>query len=115
MNSRESHQEKVLKSAKTFFTRWIGAPAEMQELTIGHKTLRILVQHGNGPTNLVVSCIDPKRVTGPVRWSASQLEASVCMLPSTGKSGYRVVDKAAGVEVICAALEVKENVKLKER
>lgn len=112
MSSAETHSQKVLKSAQTFFARWAGVPAEMRELTISHRTLRILVRQGLGSKNLVVACIDPVRICGPVHWNASNLEASICSIPETGEQGYRVADEAAGLEVICAALEVKENVKL---
>lgn len=112
MQTQDSHHDKVLKSAKTFFARWVGASAEMRELTVGHRTLRILITRGPGPANLLVACIDPRWIAGPVRWSASKLEASIYCLPGTREQGYRITDETAKVEVICAALEIKENVKL---
>ena len=108
---RERSIEKTLKSCATFLARWRGARAVMRELTPSHKSLRILLTKGEGNENLLVSCVDPITIRGPVWWPSSDLRVSRATLPD-GDDGFVVVDDQAGFEVYCGAVEVAENVKL---
>ena len=112
MDTRESYFRKTIKSAATFFSRWVGANAEMWELTAHHKSLRLLVQSTDRSGNLLVCCIDPISVRGPVRWPGCQLTAATARLPGSEEIGFCVRDQAAGMEIYCGGLEIKENVKL---
>ncbi len=115
MNSLEMSQkyhERVIKSARTFFARWQGANGLMFEMTNSHRTLRILVQREDHRENLLVSCIEPVRISGLVQWSNCQLEVGTAPIPSSDELGFRVWDVGAKLEIVCGGLEVKENVKI---
>lgn len=86
--------------------------AEMWELTISHKTLRVLIRCEDKPGNLFIACIEPVMIKGPVRWNNCDLRVTTTTLPGGQETGFLVADDLAGVEIICGALEVKENVKL---
>jgi hypothetical protein len=111
MTLQEQYFEKTLKAATTMLGRWKGARAVMWELTATLKTLRILLTHGDGNDNLLLSCIDPVALKGPVRWEQSDLRVSRVQLGG-GDEGFRVVDEKADIEVTCGAVEIKENVKI---
>jgi hypothetical protein len=104
--------EKTIKSSRTFLSRWNGGIAEMWELTCSHKALRVLIRRADKPGNLLISCIDPAMIRGPVRWMDCDLRVTTTTLPGGQETGFIVEDELAGVEVICGALEVAENVKL---
>ena len=84
----------------------------MWELTSSHKSLRVLLRREGIAGNLVVACIDPFVIKGPVRWTHSDLRVEVTTRAEGGETWFRVVDETAGVEIVCGGLEVKENVKL---
>jgi hypothetical protein len=104
--------ERIIKSAHTFLSRWEGASAELWELTSHHKSLRILIRREDQPGNLVLSCLDPIKIKGPVRWTICDLRVTLTALAGSQEPGFCVADPSAGVEVLCGAIEVKENVKL---
>lgn len=109
MNS--AYYEKLLKSADTFLSRWTGADGELWKLTISHRSLSILLRQESREGNLLIACIGPERISGPVYWKGSALKIGLC--EDTGNHPtFRVTDSACGLEVICAMVEVKENVKL---
>ena len=85
--------------------------AEMWELTTSLKTLRVLIRREDKPGNLLISCIGPVTIKGPVRWNNCDLR--VTTLPGSRDARFLVADDSAGVEIICGALEVAENVKLR--
>jgi hypothetical protein len=111
---QEQHFEKILKSSATFLQRWLGVPAEMWQLTSSLKTLQILVRRigEEGSRNLLISCIDPIRLRGPVRWPDSDIRISRYPKAAEFADGFSVTDPKADVEIICGSVEVKENVKL---
>ena len=113
MNTNNPYFEKTIKSAHTFLSRWNGAIAEMWSLTPSIKTLRVLIYRMDTPGNLLIACIDPIMIKGPVRWMNCDLRVRTTTLPGGQETGFLVADDLAGVEIICGALEVKENVKLK--
>jgi len=109
----EQYIEKVLKSSATFFRRWKGSHAVLWELTVSHKTLAIvLTRDGDLSRNLMLACLDPLRLRGPVRWTHSDLSVSRAPLPDDDEDGFLVADTNADFEVLCGGLEVRENVKL---
>jgi hypothetical protein len=113
METKNPYFEKTLKSARTFFSRWKGSSGEMCELTSSHKTLRIVIRNDKkSGSNLLVACIDPYLIRGPVRWPNCDLRAETTVLVQGGETLFRVVDDLACVEIICGGLEVKENVKI---
>jgi len=66
---------------------------------------------GDQQGNLLFACIDPYRLSAPVRWDDSDLVILRAQM-TDGTDGFCLRDERAGVEVLCGALEVKENVKL---
>jgi hypothetical protein len=113
MNTNNPYSEKVIKSSRTFLSRWNGGMAEMWELTISHKTFVVLIRREDKPGNLLIACVEPVMIRGPVRWVNCDLRVTRTTLPGGQETGFLVADDSAGVEIICGALEVKENVKLR--
>ena len=111
-SQEDSFFDKTLKSSATFLGRWQGVHAELRELTSSHKTLRILLSRIGQKGNLLIACIDPIRLRGPVRWENSQIAISRCPLPGEPGDGFAIIDPTADVEILCGHIEVKENVKL---
>jgi hypothetical protein len=110
---QERYFEKTLKACATMLARWKDASAVMWELTSSHKSLRLLLTRGNeSGANLLLSCLDPIKLRGPIRWEHSDLSVSRAWLPESQEDGFLVVDDNAGVEILCGAVEVSENVKL---
>jgi hypothetical protein len=112
MNTNNPYVEKIIKSSRTFLSRWNGGMAEMWELTISHKTLDVLIRREDKPGNLLIACIDPVMIKGPVRWKNCDLRVTP-ILPGSLDARFLVADDSASVEIICGALEVAENVKLR--
>jgi hypothetical protein len=113
MAAQEEYFQKVVKSCATFLKRWSGANVVMWELTASHKSLTLVLTRDEGlDENLVLSCLDPMRLRGPIRWGDSDLSVSQVRLPDGRDQGFIVVDPKADVEIVCGAVEVKENVKL---
>ena len=113
MNTNNPYVEKIVKSSRTFLSRWNGGMAEMWELTTSIKSLRVLIRREDKPGNLLISCLDPVMIKGPIRWNNCDLRVTTTILPGGQETGFLVADDSAGVEIICGALEVAENVKLR--
>lgn len=110
----EQYFEKRLRSARTFFDRWRGAPGQLWEMTRSHRMLRIVLGAADVTSkNLVIDC-GPIRIEGPVEWTDSNLEASRITLPG-GTEGFRIRDAGCGLVVLCDHFEVAENRVLKPR
>jgi len=117
MNTNNPYLEEIIKSSRTFLSRWNGVWADMWSLTPSLKTLRILLRREDRPgvllpENLLISCIDPVTIKGPVRWNKCDLRVTTTTLPGSQETGFLVADDSAGLEIICVGLEVEENVKL---
>lgn len=112
MSANSPYFRGILKSATTFLSRWKGSTGEMWELTSSHKSLRILLRREGLPGNLVIACLDPLMINGSVKWCNCDLRVETTTRNEDGETVFRIVDEAAGIEVICGGLEVKENVKL---
>lgn len=112
MREPRSFDEKNLKSVRTFLSRWGDAHAQMYELTVSIKSLRLVIHRPNSPGNLLLACLGPIFIKGPVRWQNCDVQVDLVSLPDNEGMGYRVYDETVGFEVICGALEVAENVKL---
>ena len=109
---QDEYLEKVIRICATFLERWKDSNAIMWELTASHKSLRVVLTRGEeGDGNLLLSCLDPRRVRGPVRWQHSNLSVSRASLDASDE-GFVVRDSGADVEILCGGIEVKENVKL---
>jgi hypothetical protein len=104
--------EKTIKSARTFLARWHGADALMWELTVSIKSLIIVLSRPGEKGNLVIGCVDPITIRGPVRWRNCHLEVMTTALSEEGKAEFIVTDPSVNFEVLCGKIEVKENVKL---
>jgi hypothetical protein len=109
---QDAYFEKLLKSCATFLDRWRGASAAMWELSVSHKSLRIVLTRPDAGSNLVLACLDPVTICGPVRWQNAEIAVARFPSPDSGEQGFVVRDATARVEIICGAVEVKENVKL---
>jgi hypothetical protein len=117
MNTSNPYFEEIIKSSRAFLAWWNGAWADIWELTPSLKTLRILIRRVDPPGiplpgNLLISCIDPVTIKGPVRWNNCDLRVMTTTLPGGQETGFLVADDSVGLEIICGALEVEENVKL---
>jgi hypothetical protein len=109
MNS--SYHDKLLASSRAFFSRWRGANGFLFELTVSHRSLRILLMNDDIDKNLLVSCIDPMWITAPVRWTNANLVLESGPNETGDEIYFRLIDDKAGVNIICGAVEIKENVK----
>jgi hypothetical protein len=112
MNTNNPYSEKIIKSSRTFLSRWNGGTAEMWELTISHKTLAVLIRREDKSGNLFIACIEPVMIRGPVRWNNCDLRVTTTTLPGGQETGFLVADDSADIEIICGALEVEEKEKL---
>ncbi len=106
----DSYSDKLLRSAHTFLSRWNGVNAQMLELTISIKHLTILLEEPSREGNLLIACIDPQWISGPLRWTNSNIEV-VAHQNLDDDPCFRVVDVGSGLEVVCGSVELKENVK----
>jgi hypothetical protein len=111
---QDLHFEKTLKASATFLQRWQGAHAELWQLTSSHKTLQIVLRRlgEDGNKNLLIACVDPIRLRGPIRWDSSDLVIARYPMPQDPADGFVITDAKADLEIICGLVEVKENVKL---
>jgi len=109
----DQYFEKTIKSSATFLGRWQGSRAEMRELTVSHKSLRLVLTRDDQPGNLVLSCLDPSWIQGPIRWSDSKISVLRAPMPDTGEAGFLVADTFADMKILCPALEISENVSLR--
>jgi len=112
MTPENDYFAKTIKAAQTFFARWNGATAELWELRPYHRSLRVLVRRPNEEGNLLIACLEPFWVRGPISWFDCRLSVSTTTLPGGHELGFRVADDTANVEIITGAIEIKENVKL---
>ena len=112
VNAGNAYFDRTIKSAMTFLSRWKGANAEMWELTTSHKSLGILLRRENEGKNLLLACLDPLTINGSIKWLDCNLRIETETRGKIGETVVRVLDDAAGVEIVCGGLEVKENVKL---
>ena len=104
--------ERTIKSARTFFARWEGADAEMWTLTVSHKSLSIVLRRRGQEGNLLIGCLGPITIRGPVRWGNCHLQIAVTTLPESEERGLVITDNSVDLEVVCCSVEVKENMKL---
>lgn len=107
------YDEKLLKSAATFLSRWNGVAAELFELTSSHRTLTILLRDRGREGNLLLACLEPKYIQGPTRWAPCQIRVSVIDAKRARDRLIEVCDDSVGMVVKCGSLEINENVKLR--
>lgn len=101
----------LISKNSTILERWTGGQARMLELTRSHATLTVVVDGEEYGRNLVLACLEPKYVCGPVSWSDSAIELKVTRLDD-GSDGIAVIDDKNGVRITAESIEIKENVKL---
>lgn len=104
-----SHQTRIQKTAK-MVKRWHGYPARMWELTRSHAALTIVVFNQDPKQNLVIPCIGPRYISGPVTWENSEIEIHV--ITYEGDECIEIIDRQNKVQIIADTFEVKEHVKL---
>lgn len=102
--------EKIIKSLTSFLLRWNGGVAQLLELTVSHKSLRLLLTKPDTQGNLLIACLDPIRIAAPISWNACSISVTTTVVE--GEVCFRIIDEKANVEILCGGLEVKENVKL---
>ena len=105
-----TYRETLVRKTASMVVRWHGHRARMLELTTSHATLRIVVGDDTYGKNLLISCIDPLYICGPVRWEDSAITLEAPQLDS-GEEGIAIIDMANGVRVLAGSVEVAENVK----
>jgi len=93
----------MLRHFPTLLARWRGAHATMAELTLSLRTLRIVMRREGRSDHLVVACVYPFFIHGPVEWSGADIPVAL-----HGDKDFVVTDSAADVRVISASVEVKE-------
>jgi hypothetical protein len=92
-----------LRHFPTLLARWRGAKAVMTELTLSLRTLRIVLRREGQGGHLLVACVYPLFIHGPVEWNAANLTIAL-----HGDKDFVVTDAAADFRVISASVEVKE-------
>ena len=105
-----TYLETLVKKTASMVDRWQGRRARMLVLTSSHTTLRIVVGDDTYGKNLLISCIDPLYICGPVRWEDSAITLEATQFDS-GEEGIAIIDMANGVRVLAGSVEVAENVK----
>ncbi len=109
----DDYYTKLAKSTKTFLSRWNGANAELWSMQRSHRTLFVVLYREN-PTreNLVLSCVDPTWITGPIYWNNCNVEVEIVEVPGTEYLSFIVKDRTAGLDVRCGGFSVREHVKI---
>jgi hypothetical protein len=92
-----------LRHFPTLLARWRGAKATMTELTLSLRTLRIVLRREGQSGHLLVACVYPFFIHGPVEWDTANITVAL-----HGDKDFVVTDAAADVRVISASVEVKE-------
>ncbi len=82
----------------------------MLELTRSHATLSIILFGDERDSNLVIYCIGPEHISGPITWDDSEIVIEAAQLQS-GREGIALIDKKHGVRLTADSFEVKENVR----
>jgi hypothetical protein len=95
----------MLRHFPTLLGRWQGAWATMSELTNSHRTLRIVLSQDSRAGRLIVACLDPLFIHGPVQWPDARIEVALHK-----DNGFVITDTAADVRIITGSVEVKEYV-----
>src|SRR6266511_2748316 len=99
MSSPTPYFTKTIKSAHTFLSRWKGADAEMWELTKYHKSLDIVIRRQGENENLLIACLGPITIKGPIKWMNCDLQVTATTLPGGRETGFLVADVSVGLEV----------------
>lgn len=103
----DTYGERLVKSATTFLSRWRGATAQMRELTMSHQTLVLrLFRDRDMSSYLIIACVEPQYIKGPVLWNDSNLVVSAWMEDDWV---FLITDIEAGVEIRCGKIEVRET------
>lgn len=102
--SREAYVESTVKRCTTMLGRWKGATAVLHELTVSHKTLKIVLRMADRPGHLLLACIDPATIRAPVQWMNSDLSVV------WRGSNFDVIDSNGAVEITDCTVEVHESV-----
>ena len=106
-----AYLDELIARTKILIGRWHGHNASMRELTGSHPTLSVVVLGKYREMNLVIYCISPEYICGPVKWPDSAIQIIPVQLVG-GTIGVALVDERSGVRVTAEAFEVKENVRL---
>jgi hypothetical protein len=107
-NPASVKNDPILRHFPTMLHRWRGGQAIMLELTSSHKSLTIRVKQEGRPGNVIVACVGPRHIHGPVYWENACIE-----IRRIDETGYLVYDAGADVEITCDAVEIAENTKRK--
>ena len=110
MSNQLEFLEEQIKKTASMVARWQGHRARMLELTTSHASPTILVGDETYGRNLLIACLGPLHICGPVQWESSTISLEVVSLDS-GEAGIVVVDEPNGVRIVAESFEVKENVK----
>jgi hypothetical protein len=75
LEERIAHTESLLR-------RWHGHDARIHELTTSHSTLSVAIVGKVYGNNLVIYCISPQHICGPVNWTDSAITIACVELPA---------------------------------
>lgn len=104
MDTQEKRDDR-LRHFPTLLSRWRGAHARISELTTSLRTLRIILRRDGQTGYLLVACIYPQFIHGPLEWPDANVTVAL-----HGGEDFVVTDAAADVRIITASVEVKEHV-----
>lgn len=103
--------EELIARTENLVRRWHGRNATMQELTKSHSILTVVILGKDRGENLVIYCISPEHICGPVNWPDSAIQMITVQLVA-GTPGVALVDERSGVRITAESFEVKENVRM---
>lgn len=93
MSKDVSNASKIIKSSKTFLSRWKGARVELREMTHSHRTLTLVLTRISSAENLVFLCLEPLSIHANIVWENSDLDISEVSLPGHNQATFRILDK----------------------
>ncbi|MFD0717698.1 hypothetical protein [Paenibacillus sp. GCM10027626] len=101
------YTEKILKSGRTFLSRWQQANACVWEYHLSHTTITFRLEKPGVIGNLHIACIEPILYSGKFKWNNCCFQVNY----NEEKQLYILTDKQNEVSIECEAIEFKENCK----
>jgi hypothetical protein len=116
---REAYEDKLLRSARTFLTRWQGASARVRPVGPSHAHLAIVLSRDDVSSENLLLAVDPLWWRGFFEWGDARLtinlvdaSASRAARRTVRERLFEIADPSGNFECLTEWLEVKENVRL---